>query len=114
MAAGDDDPHCVELVDDATCGGTIKSATISFGQQLVASDLARAEAHAESCDLLVAVGTTLAVWPIAGIVPTAMRAGAPVVIVNRGPTAMDEAADVVVDDDIETALPAIVGGLSPR
>ena len=64
-AGGEDDPPC------RTCGGILKSATISFGQNLVAEDLQRAAEAAERCDLLLAVGTTLGVYPVANLVPIA-------------------------------------------
>jgi NAD-dependent deacetylase len=69
VRAGEGDPAC------RSCGGILKSATISFGQGLVSEDLARAEAAAETCDLLLAVGSTLGVYPIAGVVPLARQAG---------------------------------------
>jgi NAD-dependent deacetylase len=74
----------------------------------VARDLQRAEAAAAACDLLLAVGSTLAIFPAAGLVPTAARSGAAVVIVNGGPTEMDGLADVVVDGSISEILPAMV------
>jgi NAD-dependent deacetylase len=92
------------------CGGILKSATISFGQSLVAEDLQRAEAAAGACDLLLAVGSTLAVFPAAGLVPLAARAGAAVVIVNGSATDMDSVADVVVNGSISDLLPAVVDG----
>jgi NAD-dependent deacetylase len=102
VAAGERDPACLD------CGGILKSATISFGQALVPEDLARAEAAARACDLLLAVGTTLAVYPAAGLVPLAASHGAAVVIVNAEPTAYDTMAQAVVRTPITTALPAIV------
>ena len=87
VRAGEADPAC------RSCGGILKSATISFGQGLVAEDLARAERAALACDLLLAVGTTLAVYPIASMVPVAKNAGARIVIVNGDSTEMDELAD---------------------
>ena len=89
------------------CGGILKSATISFGQSLVAEDLMRAEAAALRCDLMVAIGTTLGVYPIAGVVPVAARNGADVVIVNGDPTDMDELADVVVRGSIGEIVPSM-------
>src|SRR5437763_5279057 len=86
VRAGEDDPPC------RTCGGILKSATISFGQSLVEDDLEKADLAARSCDLMLTVGTTLGVYPIAGVVPIARRAGARVVIVNGGPTEMDDMA----------------------
>jgi NAD-dependent deacetylase len=114
VRGGDPDPSCQQLADGAPdgvlCGGILKSATISFGQSLVAEDLRRAEAAALSCDLLLAVGSTLAVFPAAGLVPTAVRAGAVVVIVNGSPTDMDSLADVVVNGSISELLPLLVTG----
>jgi NAD-dependent protein deacetylase/lipoamidase len=105
---GDDDPTCLEVVDGAPCGGMLKSAVISFGQSLVATDLERAERAAEQCDLLVAVGSTLGVFPAAGLVPIAKSTGAKVVIVNGQPTEMDALADAVVDGDITAELPRLI------
>ena len=79
VEAGEEDPDC------RTCGGLLKSATISFGQGLVERDLSRAFAAAEECELLLAIGTTLAVYPIASMVPIAKEAGARIVIVNGEP-----------------------------
>jgi NAD-dependent deacetylase len=103
VRAGEDDPSCRD------CGGILKSSTISFGQSLVATDLARAQMAAEACDLLLAVGSTLGVYPIANVVPMAKMTGARVVIVNGSPTEMDDLADVVVRGSISEALPAIIG-----
>ena len=99
---GEDDPACPD------CGGILKSATISFGQNLVVEDLQRAQAAAEACDLLLAVGTTLAVYPIANVVPVAKHHGARVVIVNGSPTEMDGLADVVVNGSISEILPLVL------
>ncbi|HEX3566915.1 MAG TPA: Sir2 family NAD-dependent protein deacetylase [Acidimicrobiales bacterium] len=103
VEAGEVDPPCL------ACGGILKSATISFGQSLVPSDIRQAEQAASQCDLLMAVGSSLAVFPAAGLVPTAQRAGAGIVIVNAEPTGYDDLADVVVRVPIGQALPAIVG-----
>jgi NAD-dependent deacetylase len=103
VRAGEADPACLD------CGGILKSATISFGQSLVADDMARAERAANECDLLVAVGSSLAVFPAAGLVPAAHRGGAGILIVNGEPTGFDDLADVVVRTPIGEALPAIVG-----
>jgi NAD-dependent protein deacetylase/lipoamidase len=114
VRAGEEDPACLAVGEGgAACGGILKSATISFGQSLVPEDLVRAEVAAETCDLLLAVGSTLGVFPAAGMVPIAVRHGAVVVIVNGGPTDMDELADVVVYGSISEVLPAMVDGLAP-
>ena len=107
VRAGEEDPPC------RTCGGILKSATISFGQSLVREDLERAEEAALTADLVLAVGSTLSVYPAAALVPIAKQAGARVVIVNAEPTEMDPIADVVLRGSISEILPAIVGGGSP-
>jgi len=103
VRAGEEDPAC------RSCGGILKSATISFGQSLVQEDLARAGEAARRSDLMLAVGTKLSVWPIAGVVPAARDAGARVVIVNAEPTEMDELADAVLRGSISELLPQVVG-----
>ena len=80
VRAGEDDPECL------VCGGMLKSATVSFGQSLDPGDLLRAEEAAEECDLLLAIGSTLSVYPVAAMVPMAAQAGAKIVIVNAEPT----------------------------
>lgn len=103
VRSGEDDPAC------RTCGGILKSATISFGQDLVADDLRRAERAALTCDLFLAVGSTLTVYPAAALVPVAKQAGARVIVVNGEETAMDHVADVVLRGPISELLPLIVG-----
>ena len=102
VRAGEDDPAC------RFCGGILKSATISFGQSLVAADLTRAQQAAHRSDLMLAVGTKLSVWPIAGVVPTAKEAGARVVIINAEPTELDSMADAVLRGSISELLPRLV------
>ena len=75
--------------------------------------MARAEAAATSCDLLLAVGSTLMVHPAAGLVPIAAQAGAKVVVVNAQPTPYDDLAAAVVRVPISEALPALVVERSP-
>ena len=92
------------------CGGFLKPATISFGQSLRSSDLERAAAAAAGCDLVVALGSTLSVYPAASIPLLAAERGAPYVIVNRGPTEHDEHLSVTVrlEGDVTTIVPAAV------
>lgn len=98
---GEDDPACTR------CGGILKSATISFGQPLVPDVINRAMRAAVQADLLLAVGTSLQVYPAAHAVPAAKDAGARIVIVNAEPTGMDDIADAVLRAPIGEVLPAI-------
>jgi NAD-dependent deacetylase len=102
VRAGEADPHC------RTCGGILKSATISFGQNLVPTDIEAAASAARRADLLLAVGSTLAVYPVADVVPVARMSGARIVIVNASETAMDHLADVVLRGSISELLPRLV------
>ena len=101
VRAGEDDPPCRD------CGGILKSATISFGQQLVPEVIDRAMQAAGEADLLLAIGSTLQVYPVAAAVPRAKAAGARIVIVNAEPTHFDDIADVVIQQRIGDVLPAI-------
>ena len=100
--AGEPDPACL------VCGGILKSATVSFGQELDERVLAAAATAAADCDVLLAVGTSLQVWPVAGLAEIAAAHGARVVIVNAEPTPFDEMADLVVREPIGTALPRLL------
>jgi NAD-dependent deacetylase len=101
VRAGEEDPPCWE------CGGILKSATISFGQALVPEVIERAMQAAEEADLLLAIGTSLQVYPIAGAVPAAKSAGARVVILNAEPTPFDGIADAVLRAPIGEILPIL-------
>lgn len=103
VRAGEDDPPCER------CGGILKSATISFGQPLVPAVIARAMRSAGEADLLLAIGTSLLVYPVAAAVPTALAAGVRVVIVNAEPTPFDDQADAVLRQPIGEVLPILCG-----
>jgi NAD-dependent deacetylase len=102
VRSGEEDPPCLR------CQGILKSATISFGQPLVPQVIQRAMRAAETADLLLAIGTTLQVYPVAGAVPVAKEAGARVVIVNADPTPFDDLADAVLRQPIGEVLPALL------
>jgi len=104
VRAGEEDPPC------KSCGGILKSATISFGQALAPEVIARALRSAEEADLLLAVGTSLSVYPVANAVPAARAARARVVIVNGEPTPFDGIADAVLRGAIGDILPRLVTG----
>ncbi len=101
VEAGEEDPPCLE------CGGILKSATISFGQSLVPEVIDRAMRVATEADLFIAVGTSLQVYPIAGLVPLASNAGARVIIVNAESTPFDQLADAVFSRPIGEVLPLL-------
>ena len=90
--------------DCPDCGGHIKTATISFGQAMPERQMRRAEQLTLDCDLFLAVGSSLVVWPAAGFPLLAKRNGARLVIINREATEFDEIADLVVREDIGTVL----------
>ena len=102
VEAGEEDPPCL------FCGGIIKSATISFGENLVADDLQRSQQAAARADVFVAVGTSLGVYPAAGLPEIALRNGARLIVMNAEETPFDQVADAVVRADLADVLPAVV------
>jgi NAD-dependent deacetylase len=102
VRAGEADPPC------RTCGGILKSATISFGQALVPEVIDRAMQAAATADLFLSVGTSLQVYPIAGAVQIAKAARARLVIVNAEPTPFDDMADAVFNESISELLPRLL------
>ena len=90
--------------DCPDCGGHIKTATISFGQAMPEAEMRRAEEIAHDCDLFLAIGSSLVVWPAAGFPLMAKRNGARLAIINREATEFDDVADLVVREDIGTVL----------
>jgi NAD-dependent deacetylase len=102
VRAGEADPPC------RSCGGILKSATISFGQSLVAEDLVRAEKAARGCDLFLALGTSLTVYPVAYLPEIALESGARLVIFNAQPTPFDGPADAVLRGSLGDVLPRLV------
>jgi len=102
VRAGEEDPRCGD------CGGILKSDTISFGQQLVPGVIDRAMLAAAEADLFLAVGSSLQVYPIAGAVEIAHRAGARIVIVNAQETPFDAIADAVLNEPISKILPKLL------
>jgi len=105
VRSGEEDPDCTD------CGGILKSDTISFGQALVPEVIDRALTAAQEADVLLAVGSTLQVYPVAGAVPIAKQCGARVVIMNAQPTQFDEIADAVLPGNISVELPLVVRGV---
>ncbi|CAN5259736.1 NAD-dependent protein deacetylase [soil metagenome] len=102
VAAGEPDPECLR------CGGILKSATVSFGQQLDPAVLLAARDAALDCTRFLVIGSSLTVQPAAGLARVAVEGGARLVIVNAEPTPYDELADLVVREPIGTALPQLL------
>ncbi|GAB3235791.1 NAD-dependent protein deacetylase [Glycomyces halotolerans] len=102
LEAGESDPPCRD------CGGLLKSATISFGQSLERDVLAAALDAGRDCDVFVAVGTSLTVYPAAGLCDIALEAGAELVIVNAQPTPYDGHAHAVLREPISRILPRLI------
>ena len=106
VRGGEEDPPCV------ACGGILKSATVSFGQNLDPADLARAQAAAVGADLFLAVGTSLTVYPVAGLPELTLGSGGRVAIVNAEPTALDDRADLVLRGSAGDVLSGLAARLS--
>jgi NAD-dependent deacetylase len=102
VARGEPDPACL------VCGDVLKSATVYFGQMLDEAVVEACAAAAADCDVFLAIGTSLQVWPAAGLADIAVGTGARLVVVNAEPTPYDHLADLVVRERIGTALPRLV------
>jgi NAD-dependent deacetylase len=100
--SGGRSPECT------VCDGYIKTATVSFGQSMPEAAMRRAQELVDGCDLLIAIGSSLVVWPAAGFPLAAKRNGAKLAIINRDETEFDEIADLVIHDDIGAALSPFV------
>jgi len=96
--SGGRSPECT------VCDGYIKTATVSFGQSMPEVAMRRAQELTDSCDLFLAIGSSLVVWPAAGFPLAAKRNGARLVIINRDETDFDDIADLVLRDDIGSVL----------
>jgi len=103
MKRGEGVPYC-----DA-CSGILKPDTISFGQAMPQDKVSRAIAHARECDLCIAAGSSLVVYPAASIPAYAVDSGAKLIIVNRDQTPLDARADLVIHESVSTALGGMVG-----
>jgi NAD-dependent deacetylase len=102
VRAGEADPPCT------VCGGILKSATISFGENLVVEDLERSQRAAADADLFLAIGSSLTVWPAAGLPEIALSAGARLVVMNAQETPFDRYAAAVMNEQLGDLLPALV------
>lgn len=91
------------------CGGIVKTATVSFGQAMPQAAMQRAETETLHCDLFLAVGSSLVVYPAAGFPVLARKNGARLVIINREPTDLDGHADLVLNGEIGATLGDAVG-----
>ena len=93
--------------DCRSCNGIVKSATVSFGQAMPEEEMNRAHEATLGCDLFLAIGSSLQVYPAAGFPILAKRNGATLVILNREPTELDQIADLVIHEEIGATLAPI-------
>jgi NAD-dependent deacetylase len=103
VEAGDPAPECDR------CGGLLKPATVSFGQSMPELEMELAVESCYDCDVFMAVGSSLVVYPAAALPELAKRNGAVLIIINRTPTQMDGIADLVINDEIGKTLPQLIG-----
>jgi NAD-dependent deacetylase len=103
VEAGDPAPECDH------CGGLLKPATVSFGQAMPAREMDLAVEACHDCDVFMAVGSSLVVYPAAALPELAKRNGAALIIINRTPTPIDGIADLVISDEIGKMLPQLIG-----
>jgi NAD-dependent deacetylase len=95
------------------CAGLLKTATISFGQAMPEMEMMRATEEARSCDLFLVLGSSLVVFPAAGLPLEAMRHGAKLIIVNREPTELDGYADLVLNTEIGPLMTETMALIQP-
>lgn len=100
---GDPAPECER------CGGLLKPATISFGQAMPALAMKAAVEASQNCEVFLAVGSSLVVYPAASLPEMAKQSGAALIIINRTPTPLDGIADLVLNEEIGKALPLLIG-----
>jgi NAD-dependent deacetylase len=101
-----------EVPDCASCGGLLKTATISFGQAMPELEMARAEQATLASDLFIVLGSSLVVYPAAGFPRLAKRSGAKLVIVNREVTEQDEIADLTIHAPIGETMRTAIAALA--
>jgi NAD-dependent deacetylase len=102
VRAGEEDPPC------HSCGGILKSATVSFGQSLVPEDLQRAQRGAQKCDVFITAGTSLGVYPVAALPGVALASGSYLAVFNAEPTPYDERAQTVIREPLGSTLTRLV------
>jgi NAD-dependent deacetylase len=114
VLAGELEPTCL------SCAGILKPTTISFGEAMPVEAMMRAQTAARSCDLFIVVGSSLVVYPAAGLPEAALRAGANLVVVNATPTHLDGRAALCLEGKAGEILPIVVArvrrliGATPR
>jgi NAD-dependent deacetylase len=105
VSSGEDDPTCL------LCGGILKVAVVFFGEPMPRRELMRASIAAGDADGVIAIGSTLSVFPAASFPIEVVEAGYPMVIINRGPTELDDLASVIVEGAAGEVLPGLVSNL---
>lgn len=114
--AGDTDPRCTRLIGEGdterVCGGLLRATVILF-EEMLDADVLRASLDAvDHAQVLLALGSTLSVNPVAALVPRAVGHGAKLIIVNDQPTVYDDLADQVLRGDLQRIVPELVAGLT--
>lgn len=96
------------IIPSCECGGLIKTAVVSFGETLPIRNIERAESMLKSTDLMIAIGSSLQVWPASGLLEVALRRDAALIIINREETPFDTSADLVLRGDLVEITQGIV------
>ncbi|MDX6617423.1 MAG: NAD-dependent deacetylase [Solirubrobacterales bacterium] len=95
----------------STCSGNVKPDVVLFGEMLPAAAMNEAERLAREADLMICVGSSLEVFPVAGLPSVTLASGGRLAIVTKGPTAFDADAEVKLDGDVAEELPAVLAAL---
>jgi NAD-dependent deacetylase len=105
VIGGEADPRCGD------CDGILKVDVVFFGEAMPSAEMTKAMAMAMACDAVVAVGSTLSVYPASYVPLTAVESGSPLVVINQGPTELDHVASAVIDAPSGVALRTIIDAL---
>ncbi len=97
-----------------SCGGKLKSATVSFGEPPLSEEISQAEKFSRSCDLFMLLGSTLLIYPAAYMPIYAVESGAKLIVINSGPTSIDEKADVLLNADVKKVIAQIMDSVKNK
>ncbi len=97
-----------------SCGGKLKSATVSFGEPPLSEEISQAEKFTRTCDLFMLLGSTLLIYPAAHMPIYAVESGAKLMVINSGPTFIDEKADVLLHADVKKVFAQIMDSVKKK